>query len=169
MGRVVCRLDRGLKELRGPARASAAASSGASAASSSAVEARGGGRGGREMEGIRSSLRNDIVSHPASPLRKGPPRCIFQHLERRRGRSLLFCVLFFLPPHVLTSSSFFLMRVSVSTSGEFSGSRGMGLSTRFSAFILLRDVRGINKESGRAGRENVVTGAVGVNALIAIS
>lgn len=94
MGRVVCRLDRGLKGLRGPARASAAASSGASAASSSAAEARGGNNKREEVEGIRSSLRNHIVSPSASPLRKGPPRCIFQHLERRRGRSLLFCVFF---------------------------------------------------------------------------
>lgn len=133
MRRVVCRLGRGLKELRGPARASAAASSEASAASSSAAEARGRNNKREEVEGIRSSLRNDIVSHQHLRYVRASRRCIFQHLERSRGRSLLFCA----PPTRLTSSSFFLMRFSVSTSGELSGSRGMGLSTRFSAFILL--------------------------------
>lgn len=110
----------------------------------------GGGNNKREeVEGIRSSLRNDIVSPSASPLRKGPAALHFSAFGApSRQIVIILCFFFFCPPHVLTSSSFFLMRVSVSTSGEPSGSRGMGLSTRFSAFILLRDVRGINKESG---------------------
>lgn len=95
MRRVVCRLGRGLKELRGPARASAAASSEASAASSSAAEARGRNNKREEVEGIRSSLRNDIVSHQHLRYVRASRRCIFQHLERSRGRSLLFCA----PPH----------------------------------------------------------------------
>lgn len=133
-------------ELRGPVRASAAASSEASAASSSAAEAPETIRG--EERGLRRvSLHNNIISYQHLGYIT-PATMHFSVFERYRDRSFFFFhFLFFFS---LTSSSFFLMRHSASTSGVVSGSRGMGLSTRLSAFILLWD-QGKNMKGDKNG------------------
>lgn len=100
----------------GPVRASAAASSGASAASSSAAEER------------CSLCKNTQLIVPQ--------HCWGYIKAAAAARYSLF-IKRVSPP--LTSSSFILMSFSVSASGVEICSSGMGLSTRWSAFILLED------------------------------
>lgn len=103
-----------LAGVTGPVRASAAASSEASAASSSAAD-----RG-------ESSLCKNTQS--------------WAYINAATAHYSLFIKRFFfflLSPSPLTSSSFILMSFSVSASGVEICSSGMGLSTLWSAFILL--------------------------------
>ena len=126
-------LDVKRSAVTGPVHASAAASSGASAASSSAVSAEQIVRRQRGENKWGGEIRGSLCNVPQCVGYVKPTAVHYSGLIRIAGLFFLFFLL------TLTSSSFSLMSFSVSASGVDSGRRGMGLSTRLSAFILLRE------------------------------